>query len=222
MGMTTRLSFWGALAAAVTVSTLSAQEMKSTSLKFDDWAEGEPPDSVLVVDGTIEIQAKDGNKALVIGANPITDASAQLGDSAAGEASIQANIFASKVGRSYPRFGVSVHGMSGHRLILNVPYRRLEIVKGDEVIAHAPFKWESDTWVTLKLEVRRATPGSDEQWNVSGKAWPAGTDEPADASVTAEAEKLKGQGKCAVWGTPFSETPIYFDEVAVEVESKPE
>ena len=203
------------------LSGATAQEMKSTALSFDDWEPGEPPDSVLVVDGTIDVQDKDGNKALVVGANPITDANAQLADSAAGEASIQGRVLATKMGRSYPRFGLSVHGMSGHRLILNVPHRRLEIVKGDEVVAETPFKWESDTWVNLKLEARRV-PGSEEAWKISGKAWADGAEEPAEAMLTADDEKLKGQGKCAIWGTPFSETPIFFDDLKIEVEAKEE
>lgn len=206
----------------VATASVSAQDVKTTSLTFDDWEEGEPPDSVLVVDGTVEILAKDGNKALVVGANPITDASAQLGDSAAGEASIQSDVFASKVGRSYPRFGVSVHGMSGYRLILNVPYRRLEIVKSDEVVASVPFQWESESWVVLKLDVRRTGAADAERWVITGKAWAQGAEEPAAPLLTAEDEKLKGQGKCAIWGTPFSETPIFFDNLQIEVEAKDE
>ncbi len=109
--------------------------------------------------------------------------------------------------------------MSGHRLILNVPYRRLEIVKGDEVLAEVPFKWESDAWVNLKLEARRV-PGSEEGWKISGKAWAEGAEEPVEAMLSTDDTKLKGQGKCAIWGTPFSETPIFFDDVKIEVEAK--
>src|SRR5690606_17909636 len=96
---------------------------ESTTLKFnaEDWAEGAPPKDVFVVDGTIQVTSQDGNKVLTVQPDPITDASAQLGVSAAGEASIQARIQGSKRGRSSPKFGVAVHGMSGHRLLLNAP-----------------------------------------------------------------------------------------------------
>jgi hypothetical protein len=32
---------------------------------------------------------------------------------------------------------------------------------------------------------------------------------------------LKAQGKCAIWGSPFSETPIYFDDIAVSTTPAP-
>jgi hypothetical protein len=208
-----------AIAFLLSLSSLDAADLKQIQIDFDEWSEGEPPDSVLVVDGTVEVRVSEAGKALVIDPYPITDANAQLGESAAGEATVEAKVLATKVGRSYPRFGVSVHGMSGHRLILNVPYRRLEIVKRDEVVAEAPFKWESGAWLRLKLEARRAE-GSEDSWVIAGKAWADGSEEPEEPQLTASDEGLKGQGKCAIWGTPFAETPIFFDDLRIQVEAK--
>jgi hypothetical protein len=33
-------------------------------------------------------------------------------------------------------------------------------------------------------------------------------------------DKMKGQGKASIWGTPFSEMPIYFDDIKIEAEGK--
>ncbi len=120
-----------------TVLPLSAQEVKKVAITADLWAEGAPPEEVFVVDGKIEIAAKDGNKALVIHpGTELVDASAQLGESASGSASIQARVFASKRGRSVPRFGVSAHGLSGYRVYVSPAKKQLELIKGDQTIAN--------------------------------------------------------------------------------------
>lgn len=195
-----------------------AQAGESTSLKItaEDWAEGAPPKDVFVVDGTIQVTSQDGNKVLTVQPDPITDASAQLGVSAAGEASIQAKVLGTKRGRSSPKFGVAVHGMSGHRLLLNAPKRQLELVKNDEVLATAPFTWASGAWVWLKLEAKR---GEGEAWQITGKAWAADATEPAEASIKHADQGLKGQGKVSLWGTPYSEQPIHFDDIEIRVET---
>jgi len=198
--------------------SVAAEAGESTLLKFnaEDWSEGAPPKEVFVVDGTIEVTTREGNKVLTVQPDPITDASAQLGVSAAGEAVILARVLGTKRGRSSPKFGVAVHGMSGHRLLLNAPKRQLELVKNDEVLASAPFTWTSDAWVWLKLEAKR---GEGEAWQITGKAWAADANEPAEAQLKHADQGLKGQGKASVWGTPYSEQPIHFDDIEIRVET---
>jgi len=62
-----------------------------------------------------------------------------------------------------------------------------------------------------KGDVKKA---ADNKWLITCKAWPADAAEPAEAAITHEDATLKGQGKCSIWGTPFSNTPIYFDDVS--------
>lgn len=190
---------------------------KSFAYDMEAWEEGVPPQEVFVLDGTIRVAKKDGSKTLMIDFNPIVDAGAMLGESANGSESISAKFFASKKGRAYPRFGLSVHGNSGHRLILNCAKKQIELVKNEEVLKTAPFSWTSDTWTMLKLEARQSAPG---KWEISAKAWPADATEPAEALITHTDDKMKGQGKAAIWGTPFSEMPIYIDDVKIEAAAK--
>ena len=199
-------------------SLAHAGEMKTFSLKADDWAEGDVPKEVFVVEGTVKIAAKDGNKAIMIDGTPIVDACAQLAVSAAGESSIQARVFASKRARSMPKFGLSVHGMSGYRLLINAAKKQLELVKADVVVASVPYAWTSEVWVQMKLEVKH---GEGDAWIITGKVWPADATEPAEATVKADDKGLKGQGKVGVWATPYSETPVYFDDIEVKVELAP-
>lgn len=200
------------LATAAALAALSAE--KKFAFDCEAWAEGDVPKEVFVVDGTIKIAAKDGGKAILIDPVPITDATAQLGDSANGSASIQAKVFASKKGRSLPRFGVSAHGMSGCRLIVNPPKKTIELQKADQVLASAPFAWATDTWTRLSLTVEKQ---SDTEWHIAGKAWADGSTEPAEPQIKHTDAALKGQGKCAILGTPLSEMPIFFDDIAIAV-----
>lgn len=201
-------------------STLAgAAELQTFTVNADAWAEGEVPKEVFIVEGKIQIAAKDGNKAIVIDpGSELTDACAQVASSAAGESSVEARVFASKRARSVPKFGVSVHGMSGHRLLVNAAKKQLEIVKADAVVASMPFTWTSDAWLKLKLEVKR---GEGDAWTVTGKAWAADAAEPAEPTIKADAKGLKGQGKAGLWGTPYSQTPIYFDDIIVKIEPAP-
>jgi len=200
------------------VVTVRAQQVQTFVLNADDWAEGEPPKEVFIVDGTIKIASKDGNKVIVVDPAPITDASAQLAVSAAGNASIKARIFATKRARSTPRFGVSVHGMSGYRLLVTPSKKVLELVKADQTLASVPFTWTSGAWLNVKLE---ATKGEGDTWSITGKAWAPDATEPAEPLLKHEDKGLKGQGKCAIWATPFSGEPIFFDDIHIAVEVPP-
>jgi len=201
-------------------SLASAADLKTFTINADEWPEGDVPKEIFIVEGKVTITPKDGNKAIVIDpGTELTDACAQVATSAAGESSIEARVFASKRARSVPKFGVSVHGMSGYRLLVNAAKKQLELVKSDTVVSSIPFTWTSDAWLKLKLDVRR---GAGDVWLITGKAWAADAAEPAEAMVKADDKGLKGQGKAGVWGTPYSQTPIYFDDITVKIETAPE
>lgn len=41
-------------------------DLKTFTFTADEWPEGDPPKEVFVVDGTIKVAAKDGNKAIMV------------------------------------------------------------------------------------------------------------------------------------------------------------
>jgi len=190
-------------------------EPKKLVIDSEAWAEGEPPKDVFVVEGKFNVVTKEGNKALEIGVGELVDANALLGVSSTGSSSIEARVFGSKQGRSAPRFAIGVHGQSGYRLVVFAAQKQLQLTKGDEVIKSIPFTWTSDAWLKLKLDVKKVAEG---KWTITAKAWADGAEEPKEAAITHEDTTLKGQGKCSIWGTTFSNTPIYFDDVKIEVE----
>lgn len=196
-------------------ATSAYAQPKQFAFDCEAWAEGEPPSEVFVVEGKVSVVTKDGNKALEFGVGELVDGNALLGDSANGSASIEARVFGSKQGRSMPRFAIGVHGQSGYRLVVYAAQKQLQLVKSDEVVKTIPFTWTSDAWLKLKLEVKKI---ADDKWTIACKAWPADAAEPAEAAITHEDATLKGQGKCSIWGTTFSNTPICFDDMKIAVE----
>lgn len=201
--------------ACIVTAPMLAAEPKKFLFDCETWAEGTPPEDVFVVEGKFSVVAKDGNKALEIGVGELVESNALLGDSARGSASIETRVQASRQGRSYPKFAVGVHGQSGYRLVVFPASKVIQLTKQDEIIKSVPFTWKSEAWVKLKLEAKQVAEG---QWHVTGKVWHADEAEPAEAQFSQEDTMLKGQGKCSIWGTTFSNTPIYFDDVKIEVE----
>ena len=205
--------------AALAVSA-PAGEMKTFSFDCEAWGEGAPPADVFVVNGSITVKAVEKNKALEVGVGgELGQASAQLGTSAKGAASIESRILATKMGRSFPSFGIGIYGNSGYRLMIAPAKKEIQIVKGDEttavVLKTASAEWTSGAWVKLKLESKM---GADKKWVLTGKVWPADGAEPKEPSITVDDDSSKGQGKCSIVATPFSGTPIYFDDIKIEIE----
>ncbi len=197
-----------------TAGVVSA-DPKKFNFDCEAWAEGDPPKDVFVVEGKYSVAAKDGGKVLQLEVGELVDANALLGDSANGSASIEAKVLGTRAGRSVPKFGVGVHGQSGYKLIAFAARKELQLVKGDEVIKVVPLTWKSGEWFKLKLEVKKV---EEKKWTVIAKAWSAAEEEPKEPQLTHEDTTLKGQGKCSIWGTTFSNTPILFDDIKVELE----
>src|SRR6187402_1511342 len=94
-------------------SLIVLAEPRKLVMDCEALTEGEPPKEVFVVEGKFSVVAKEGNKALEIGVSgELADSNALIGDSAAGSASFEVRVLATKAGRSTPRFGIGVHGQS--------------------------------------------------------------------------------------------------------------
>ena len=197
--------------------TVCAGEEKNYSPDFAAVPEGDPPGEIFVVDGVVRIASHEGKKMLSItGEKPEVDSGVVLGPSAAGSAKITARIFASKAGRTQPKFGIGVHGQTGFRLLVFPAKKELQLVKNDEVIASTPYDWKSASWITLQLEARRT---SADQWLVTGAIWSDGVQPPEKPQISHRASALSTHGQCSLWGLPLSGTPVYFDAVRCAVEN---
>lgn len=179
---------------------------------FEKAAVGAAPAGFTVVGGDFQVKESDGNKFLELPGAPLDSFGLLFGPPLESGASATGRFFATKEGRKYPAFGISVNGVSGYRLQASPAKKALEIYKGDESKASAAWTWTSGVWTRLKIEAIRAGDG----WTIRGKAWPDGGVEPAEWNVSFDDPEKSSPGRAGIWGSPFSGTPIRYDDLKVE------
>lgn len=185
---------------------------------FEKVTVGEAPDDVMVIEGNFAVVAEEGKKFLRVGIEPLAENGIILGPSMKAGGSVEAKIRAYKKRRSYPRFGIGLHGISGYRLRVVPSSGTVELLRNEEVVATEKFDWKADSWTNLKLEIKAAGEG----WSIKGWVWPVaegdGGKQPDKASIEHSDKEAPGQGKASLWGSPYSGRPIDFDDVKVRAE----
>ena len=210
-----------ALAATAIPSPTAADEaagLKSETITFDDQEPGDLADEFFVIDGNFSVIEADGDgeegRLVRVAGEPLVDSGVLVGGSSNGPAAILAKVRAHRVGRSFPRAGVGLHGLAGHQLRLVPARREVEFAINEETVMAAPLEnFASGEWYWLELRVD----GNDEDgWTVTGHVWLDGEDKPEEPVLKRELETLRVTGRASLWGTPYSGREIDFDEVTVE------
>jgi hypothetical protein len=176
-----------------------------------DLSLGKLPKEFMILDGKFSIVDLAGNKVIELPGNPLEDFAFLFGPSEKIGVCIGAKIKSESTRRTFPSFGIGSSGVSGYKFFLEPAKKIVELHRGTEVKAQAPFEWKSDTWIQFRLQV---TPVPEGKWNVQAKAWYDGTPEPQEWLKYLD-EKEPPNGRPSVWGTPFSGKPIYFDDLRV-------
>jgi hypothetical protein len=173
---------------------------------------GKQPADVMVMSGDFSVKedAKDG-RFLELPGEPLDTFGLLFGPTPAGDVTASARFFGTKKGRKFPAFGISVGGVGGYRLQISAAKKMLEIFHGDEVRQSVAYEWKDESWTSLRVQVRKAAA----EWVVEGKAWPAGTPEPAAWTITFATKDEPPAGRPGIWGSPFSGTPIRFDDLVL-------
>ena len=209
------------LAFATLIQADESKKMTEFSENFEKVEVGEAPDKVMEIEGTFAVVEEDGKKFLRVGAEPLAENGLVLGPSMKAGGMIEAKIRSFKKRRSYPRFGIGLHGISGYRLRLVPSGGKIELLKNEEVVASEKFKWDADKWTNLKLEIEK----SGEKWSIKGWVWPEGEGDagkqPEEPTISHEDEEAPGQGKGSLWGSPYSGKPIDFDDIKIEADPAP-
>ena len=170
------------------------------------------PADMLVLDGGFAVKADAGNQFLELPGAPLDTFGVLFGPTEKDGVAVSARIHGTGKGRRFPTFGVGLNGAGGFRLQVSPGKKLLELFKGDEVVASAPFAWESDSWTQLRLQARKVKDG---EWKIEGKAWKQGGEEPKEWLIAFTANAETPAGRPSIWGNPFSGTPIRFDDLAV-------
>src|SRR4030095_1377805 len=201
---------------ALAISSLAADAPKPLfSENFEAAAVGKLPEGFKVLAGGFAVQQEGSRKFMELPGSPLDTFGVLFGPVVKAPIGASANIFGTKAGRKFPAFGVSVCGAGGYRLQVSAAKKTLEIFKGDEVRASVPFEWSGGGWTKLRIRVRPAGAGCI----VEGKAWPYSGSEPIEWLIKYEAPEPATPGQAGVWGSPFSGTPIRFDDLVVVAET---
>ncbi len=170
------------------------------------------PEDFLVLDGGFAVKAESGNRALELPGTPLDSYGVLFGPVVSNNVAVSARVFGTNKGRRLPVFGVGLFGAGGLKLMAAPGKGLLEILRGDESIARAAYRWEPGKWVSMRLQVRALEDGA---WQAEGKAWSEGAPEPVAWLVTHREKSDLSPGRAALWGSPISSTPILYDDLQV-------
>jgi hypothetical protein len=173
------------------------------------------PGDFLVLDGDFAVKESEGTKILELPGAPLDNFGVLFGSSTNAGVCVSARIYGTSKGRRAPSFGVGLNGVNGYKLKISPGKNSLEIYKGDVSAASIPFNWKSGSWTVFRLEVR---PAGGDDWKVEGKAWAQTESEPKEWMITLDEKSPPHDGRLSIWGSPYSGTPIRFDDLRITSE----
>ena len=187
---------------------------------FSKLPAGPLPESFMVMQGEFAVKDLGTNKVMELPGAPVDSFSVLFGPVTNANVAVEAHVLGTAKGRRMPTFGVGLGGVAGYKLQIAPGKKLAELVIGDSeprVVASAPFNWDSGAWTECKLQIRKT---GDAAWRVEAKAWKAGDAEPKEWLITFDAKEAPISGQASVLGSPFSGTPVWFDDLKVTAVGK--
>ena len=206
-----RKALWLIGCLAVAAASLADGAKPLYENNFENAQVSKVPDDFLVLDGGFAVRQDGDNKFLELPGAPLDTFGALFGPTEKDGVAVSARVHGGGKGRRFPTFAVGLNGVAGYRLQVSPGKKALELYRGDTVKASVPFEWASDKWTHLRLQVRKIKDG---QWKIEGKAWTQDASEPAWL-ISFDETEAPPAGRAAVWGCPYSGTPIRFDDLSV-------
>jgi len=205
--------FWSAAGLLVSfVCAFAAQPKTLYRTDFEKAEIGKVPEDFLVLDGGFVVQQEGGNNFLELPGAPLDTFGLLFGPTESNNVSASARIFGTGKGRRFPAFAVGLNGVGGLKLQVSPAKKLVELYRGEEVLASAPYNWESGSWTMLRLDVRKSKDG---EFKVQGKVWKQDAKEPQAWTIDYTLMGDLPAGRAAIWGNPYSGTPIGFDDLSV-------
>ena len=198
----------GALAAPPDTQPASYRE------DFEHLAAAKLPDGFQVMAGEFVLGVDAGNHFLELPGDPLDTFGLLFGPPNQAQADVSARIWGAATGKRFPEFGIGCCDVSAYKLWAIPGQHVLELRKGDDTRASAAFIWKSETWTHLRLRVTHEK--SPHGYRVEGKSWADGESEPVQWNVAFDDSEDAPAGRASLWGEPFSEKPIRFDDLVVQ------
>ncbi len=201
-----------AMCLAALMMTAAAQAQVLYTNGFDKAEVEKVPEEMMVLDGGFAVKEEAANKFLELPGAPLETFGVLFGPTEASGLAVTARVQSTGKGRRFPTFAVGLNGVGGFKLQLSPAKKLVELVKGEEVVASAPFTWESGSWTLLRLQCRKVKDG---EFKLEGKAWKQGDAEPKEWQISRAETTESPAGRSSVWGMPFAGTPIRYDDLIV-------
>lgn len=179
---------------------------------FEHTQVGQVPEDFLVYEGAWSVREEAGNKFLELPGAPLETFAVLFGPTETENVSLSARAFGTRKGRRFPTFAVGLNGLGGCRLQVTPAKNAIELFKGDTLQASVPYDWPAGQWLRLRLQIVKA---GESRWRVAGKVWPDGAAEPTQWTITWDSTEPPPPGRATLWASPFSGTPIRFDDLQV-------
>ncbi len=203
------LSALCSLGLSVSSTTLGQDSKPLYRNDFEHAALDTVPEDLLVLDGAFAVKEDQGNKFLELPGAPLDSFGVLFGPTLKDGVQASARVFGTAKGRRYPTFDLGLNGVAGYRVRVSPGRRLLELFRGDTVKASCPYTWLPGHWTELRLQVAKTSSG----WKVSAKAWPQDQAEPAGWMISFDDPEEVPAGRAILFGSPFSGTPIRFDDL---------
>ena len=180
---------------------------------FESYELNKFPDDMMEIDGLFKVNKNDqGKKHLEMASEPLTENAVIFGPSIKNSATLEVKVRGFKKRRSYPRFGIGLHGISGFRLRVVPSKNKIELVKNEEPVKSVPFEWNSEKWSNLRLQIEF----SNDKSLIKGWVWDDGSTPTEEPVITFSHDGTPGQGKASIWGTAYSGKVILFDDISLK------
>lgn len=203
---------WLAIVCGTTL-TVAAADKPLYENNFEKAEIGKLPEDLKFATGEFTVKGEGGNKLLELPGAPLDSFNVQFGPTESADVVVSARIYGTAKGRRYPTFGVGLNGVAGWRLQVSPAKKALELYKDQDVKASVTRDWKPGEWAWFRLQARRVKDG---EWRIEGKVWTSGALEPAQWMITFDEKEEPVAGCASVFGSPFSGTPIWFDDLTVE------
>jgi len=198
---------------ALGMAALSGQVCAADTVLFEEnfnaLPSGALPKGFLALAGEFSVVVEGEAHYLELPSSPLDTFGVLFGPASAEPCTLEGRFFGTKTGRKFPTFGLSLRGAGGYRLQVSPGKGQLEIYKGDDPLLGVPFAWQSGSWTHLKLAFRRQGAG----WIIEGSAWTEGGTAPTEPQIRWEVATDIAAGRAAIWGSPYSGTPVRFDDL---------
>lgn len=109
-----------------------------------------------MLDGHFAVKEEGGQRFLELPGAPLETFGVMFGPASKEDWQARARFLGTGSGTTVSSvFGASLNGVAGYRIQVSPGKKAVELLKGDDVQASAPFQWENGSWTVVRVRIRK-------------------------------------------------------------------